>query len=72
MNSVHSHKKNNKVTLLQKCIEVLTQNTIEYSKRQVTWIKNRIFACENNRSNFFVLEIGNKNNMKRNLMERFE
>ena len=29
--------------VLNRCQSILTKNTVDYAKRQITWIKNRIF-----------------------------
>jgi tRNA A37 N6-isopentenylltransferase MiaA len=41
---------------------------MQYAKRQVTWIRNRLFASSTNNSHFFVLELSGKGP----LMQRFE
>lgn len=54
--------------LLEKCKADLLTSTFQYAKRQVTWIKNRLFETDANRNNFFVLELSGEGS----LAERFE
>ena len=48
---------------LGRCREQLILDTKHYCKRQITWIRNRIFVDnEENRKHFFVLELSQKQN----------
>lgn len=48
------------VQLLERCKEILVRNTADYSKRQLTWIKNRLFSAEENSPHFFTLDLAGK------------
>jgi tRNA A37 N6-isopentenylltransferase MiaA len=59
---------------LAKGRDQLILDTKHYCKRQITWIRNRIFVdCDQNRKHFFVLELSQQEEgEKLGVMERFD
>lgn len=58
---------------LSKCTEQLIMDTKHYCKRQITWIRNRMFLQSHTaRQHFFVLDLEQKEGEVMDIHQRFE
>jgi tRNA A37 N6-isopentenylltransferase MiaA len=58
---------------LSRCTEQLVMDTKHYCKRQITWIRNRMFLqSETARQHFFVLDLEQREGEVMDIHQRFE